>query len=171
MINWLTYLLEERSLCKNMGVAVEFRPYLARGLSYYNGSVFEIWSKKLGVSLCGGGSYKLDRVQATGISFGLEPIFLLAKTKGKKTKLSVISIEQDKESIRLAESFRDGGISVDLILNKSVKKAMEYANSTGVQNVLFVGDEEVKKKRFKVKNMDSGDEVEMNEEEVIRDLE
>src|SRR3989344_3641910 len=72
---------ELKRLCKSYEVKIEFKPFLARGLSYYNGTIFEIWSKELDVSLCSGGSYLINQIQSTGISFGLEPIFLLAKVK------------------------------------------------------------------------------------------
>ncbi|MCH7850504.1 MAG: histidine--tRNA ligase [Nanoarchaeota archaeon] len=168
--NYYSEVKELKKACKALGVVVEFRPYLSRGFSYYNGSVFEIWSKKLGVSLCGGGSYKIGKVQATGISFGLEPIFLLSSAVGKRTKLCVISIGEDKESARISESFRDNGISVDLILNKGTKKAMEYANAAKFPYVLFVGSRGVKEKKFTLKEMDSGKERDLNEEGIIRRL-
>ena len=37
-------------------------------------------------------------------------------------------------------------------------KALDYANSYGIEKVIFIGDEEVKKNKFKVKDMDSGKE-------------
>jgi histidyl-tRNA synthetase len=45
-----------------------------------------------------------------------------------------------------------------LILDKSIGKALDYANAKGVEKVVFVGAEEVKKGKFKVKDMKSGEE-------------
>ncbi len=161
---------ELKTNCKTYGFEVEFRPFLSRGLSYYNGTIFEIWSKDLTVSLCGGGNYLIDEIQSTGISFGLEPIFLLSKIKGDATKIQIISIDKDETAIRLAEKLRDNGISVNLILDKSIGKAMDYANSKGIEKVIFVGKEEVTKKKFKVKDMKSGDEEFLSEGEILRNL-
>ncbi len=36
---------------------------------------------------------------------------------------------------------------------------MNYANKLGVSNVILIGEDEVKKKRVKVKNMNSGDVI------------
>jgi histidyl-tRNA synthetase len=157
---------ELKKICKNYGVDVEFRPYLARGFSYYNGTVFEIWSEKLGASLCGGGSYLIDQIQSCGISFGLEPIFLLSDVEGKGVKYQIISLGEDAAAIQLGEELREKGIGVNLILDKSVGKALEYADAKGVEKVIFIGAEEVAEGRFKVKDMKSGDEEFLEREEI-----
>jgi|TARA_B100002003_G_scaffold128277_1_gene118582 histidyl-tRNA synthetase len=158
---------ELKKTCKNYGVMLEFKPSLARGLSYYNGSIFEIWSKELNASLCGGGSYLVDKVQATGISFGLEPISLLTKIPGETTRVCIISIDKENEAIALAKELRDKKISTTLILDKSIGKALEYVNSKGIGKVIFVGKEEVKKKKFKVKDMESGKEEFLSGEKLV----
>ena len=157
-----------KKMCKMYGFKVEFRPFLARGLSYYNGTVFEIWSKDLDVSLCGGGSYLIDDVQTTGISFGLEPIFLLSKIEGDVTKIQIISIGEDETAIRLAEELRNNSISVIVLLDKSAGKAMDYANLKGIEKVIFVGKEEVAKKKFKIKDMKTGKEEFLSETNVLK---
>jgi len=158
---------ELKKLCKAYGVKVEFRPYLARGLSYYNGTVFEFWAKDLGVSLCGGGAYPVGETQAVGISFGLEPIFLLSNVEGENVNYQIISIDQNKEAIVLAEKMRGTGKTVNLLLDKSPGKAMDYANSRGIEKVIFVGAEEVKSGKFKVKDMGSGKESVVGEGELV----
>jgi len=166
--NFYKEIKELKKYCKSYGVSVEFRPFLARGLSYYNGSVFEVWSKELKVSLAGGGSYLVDKVQASGIAFGFEPINLLAKVDGDKTKVQIISVGQDKEAIELAGKLRGAGISTILLLDKSIGKALDYANSKGVAKVIFVGAEEVKKGKFKVKDMKTGKEEFLGEDKILK---
>ncbi len=166
--NFYKEIKELKKMCKIYGFKVEFRPFLARGLSYYNGSVFEIWSDKLDVSLGGGGSYLVNEVQSTGISFGLEPIFLLSKIEGDNTKIQIISIGEDRTAIELAEKLRSEGISVNVLLDKSIGKAMDYANSKGIQKVIFVGKDEVSEKKFKIKDMKSGDEKFLSESEIFK---
>ena len=149
-----------KKYCKFFCVEVEFRPFLARGFSYYNGSVFEVWSKKLNVSVCGGGSYLIDGNQSTGISFGLEPLMLLSDFEIKKENYLVVSLEQDVEAIKLAEKLRKSGKQVSLFYGKP-SKALDYANSYKISNVIFVGEKEVKEKKFKVKDMKSGEESDL----------
>jgi histidyl-tRNA synthetase len=154
---------ELKKWCKAFGVKVKFQPSLARGLSYYTGMVYEVKTKNLGVSISGGGSYIFNGIQSTGISLGFEPLFLVANVGADKTNFMVLSIGQDKEAIKLAEKIRAGGKSAMLVLNKSVGKALDYANSKGVERVVFVGKDEVKKGKFKVKDMNSGKEKFLSE--------
>jgi histidyl-tRNA synthetase len=148
---------ELKEYCKLFGVDVKFRPFLARGFSYYNGTVFEIWSKKLSVAICGGGSYLINNTQSTGISFGLEPIMILANIKLNNEKYLVISLEKDKEAINIAGKLRKDDKIVSLFYGKP-SKALEYANSYNYNKVIFVGETEVKSKKFKIKDMKSGKE-------------
>jgi len=165
--NFYKDVKELKKFCKNYGVKVEFRPFLARGLAYYNGSVFEVWSKDLNASLAGGGNYLVDKIQSTGIAFGFEPIFLLSNVEGDAVEVQIISIGEDEAAIRLASNLREKGNSVNLILDKSIGKAMEYANAKGIGKVVFVGADEVKKGKFKVKDMKSGDEKFLLEKEIL----
>jgi histidyl-tRNA synthetase len=161
---------ELKTYCKMYGVEVEFRPYLVRGLSYYNGSVFEVCSDELNVSIAGGGSYLINDVQSVGVALGFEPIALLCDIESESVRLQLISVEQDKKTIDLALKLRKKGVSVNVILDKTVKKAMEYANSSGVEYVVVVGAEEVKNKKFKLKEMESGNEKELSEKGLLSEL-
>ena len=69
---------ELKKLCKAYGVKVEFSPTLARGLAYYNGTVFEIKSKDMKGTICGGGAYSVGGIQAFGFAFGLDRISVLS---------------------------------------------------------------------------------------------
>ena len=158
---------ELKKFCKMYDIEVVFRPYLARGLSYYNGTVFEVWSEELGVSLAGGGSYLVSDVQSTGISFGFEPICLLSEVKGEGVDIMVLSLDEDMAAIDLAERLRDDGFSTLLMTDKAASKAMEYANAKGVGKVIFVGKDEVASGKFKVKDMESGDELTLELKEIL----
>jgi histidyl-tRNA synthetase len=158
---------ELKKYCKLYGVDVEFRPFLARGLSYYNGTVFEIWSTELNASLSGGGSFLIDGAQSTGFALGLEPISLLTKIEGDNTQVQIISVGQDEETIRLAEKLREEKVSVIVLLDKNPGKAMEYANSKGIGKVIFVGKDEVESKKFKVKDMKTGKESVVSEAKLV----
>ena len=147
---------ELEKLCKVYGVKLKFAPTLARGLSYYNGTVFEVRTKGAKESIAGGGAYMFNDVQFVGIAFGLERLCGLSKVEGDVVEVQVISVGEDKAAIGLAERLRGRGVSVNLILDKSIGKAMEYANARGVKRVVFVGADEVKKGKFKVRDMESG---------------
>lgn len=156
-----------KDLASAYDVEVEFRPFLARGLSYYNGSVFEIWSNELGVSLSGGGSFLIDGIQSTGISFGLEPLFLISKIDNTNKDVLILSISQDEKSVALANKLREKSVPVVLLMDKSPSKALDYANSKKIENVIIVGEEEVKSKKYTTKNMKTGKEEKLAEKEIL----
>jgi histidyl-tRNA synthetase len=149
---------------KNYGIKLRFRGYLARGLSYYNGIVFEIKTKDKKESIAAGGSYMVNSIQSTGISFGLERISMLAKIKTKENKILIVSINRDGESIKLADKLRKNGRQVVLMYDK-ISKALEYANSKNIGEVIIAGERE--KPKFVLKDMDSGKEKKVGLKEII----
>ena len=150
-------IISLREYCKLYGLKVLFSPTIVRGLSYYNGTVFEIKTKGIRETLVAGGSYMFNGIQCTGISLGLERLLPLVKIKDKKEKYLVISLNQDKEAIKIAQKLREKGKSVIIYYGKP-SKALEYANSSFISNAIFVGEKEIKSKKFKVKNLKSGKE-------------
>lgn len=143
--------------CRNYGFEVKFSPTIVRGLSYYNGNVFEIRTEGIKETLVAGGSYLIEGVQSTGLAFGLERISALSKIKTEKEKILVISLEQDKEAIKLAQKLRQKNRSVSIFYGKP-SKALEYANSCNYNYAVFVGEKEVKSKKFMIKDMKTGKE-------------
>jgi histidyl-tRNA synthetase len=139
------------------GVDAVFSPSLARGLSYYNETVFEIKTDKMKETICGGGSYEFNGVQCTGISFGLDRLAMLADFNFNKNSVLIVSLNEDKQAIKIAGMLRERGDGVSIFYGKP-SKAMEYANSLNIKQVIFVGAEEVKRKKFKVKDMVTGKE-------------
>lgn len=154
--------------CRMYNVEVYFRSFLARGLSYYNGNVVEVWSDELGVSLCGGGAYLTEGVQSFGVSLGFEPIFLLADINFKFVDLMVLSLGEDKAAIVLAERLRREGLRVLLLMDKTIGKGLDYANSKGIEKVVFVGKDEVAGGEFKLKDMASGKERFVGFEDILK---
>jgi histidyl-tRNA synthetase len=144
---------------ENYGIIneIKFLPSLARGLSYYNGNVFEVKTDKLKETITAGGSYMFNGIQCTGISFGLDRLAILSNIKDSKTSILIVSLNEDKQSIKIAKQLRERGNSVSIFYGKP-SKALEYANSYNITQVIFVGAEEVKKKQFKVKDMITGKE-------------
>lgn len=140
--------------CKYYGFDVIFQPSLARGLSYYNGNVFEIKSK-IKETICGGGSYKIGDAQATGISLGLERLETVSNILVQTEKILVVSLYQDKKAIELAKRLRKQNKNASVFFGKP-NKAMAYANSYGIKKIIFVGSKEVQTKKFLIKDLKTG---------------
>ena len=147
---------ELEKLCKLYKVNFNFQPSLARGLSYYNGSIFEIKSD-LKETIAAGGSYLVNNVQSTGISFGLDRLELISQIESGFKKILIISLNQDKKAISLADKIRSLNIPTSIYYNKP-GKALDYANSLNIPLVIFLGEKEVKSKKLKIKNMNTGKE-------------
>lgn len=135
----------------------KFSSSLSRGLSYYNGSVFEVKTDKMNETICGGGSYEFNGTQCTGIAFGLDRLSILAKIQPKTNSVLVVSLNEDKQAIKIANQLRERGNSVSIYYGKP-SKALEYANSYSIKQVIFVGAQEIKTKKFKIKDMATGKE-------------
>ncbi len=160
---------ELKKYCKNCKVDVKFQSSLARGLSYYNGTVFEIKTKEIKETILGGGSYMFNGVQCTGYAIGLERLSLLAKIEPEKKQILIISLNQDKKANKLADRIRKLGVACSVMFGKP-GKALEYANSYNISSVIFIGKEEVKKKKIKIRNMRTGKEKLVSEKQLERFL-
>jgi histidyl-tRNA synthetase len=164
-------------------VGVDFDVSLARGLSYYTGIVIEVILRdsKVKSSVCAGGRYDkmigslLGRGQypAVGISFGLDRIYDAYIEKNKEVKKSVtqifvIPIKTLNESLKIAEELRKNNIKVDIdLLNRGISKNLQYADSLGIPYVLFIGPNELKSKKVKLRDMKSGEEELLTVKELI----
>lgn len=149
---------ELKKYCAYYGIKIIFQPALVRGLSYYNGNVFEVKATKIKESIFGGGSYQINNIQATGISFSLERFSKLAEVKFDDESILIISLNQDRDAIKLAKRLREQGRNI-LVYYGKPSKALEYANTKKINKVIFVGKKEVESGKFKVKNMKTGNEI------------
>ncbi len=158
---------ELKKYCKIYGVNVVFLPSLARGLSYYNGTVFEVKSD-IKETILGGGRYVFNGIQSIGFGVSIERLEIVSKIKPEKEKTLIISINEDKKAISISQKLREQGNKVEIFYNK-VSKALDYANSKGIDKVIFIGRDEVKKGKFKIRDMKSGREKLVSESELMKE--
>lgn len=153
-----------------------FNPFLARGLEIYTGTIYEIFltDGSITSSIGSGGRYDNaiggllgtdEKISTVGISFGLDVIYaaiMAAQRNAKKASnvdYYVIPLGTGKEALRVANDLRKKGYIVELEMSsRKLGKLLEKANKEGVRNVIVIGEEEVKKNQFKVKNMETGEE-------------
>ena len=143
---------------KLYGLQFVFAPFLARGLSYYNGTVFEVKTKKIKETICGGGAYKFNNIQCFGFGVSIERLSAVTNMVVNLEKYLVVSLGQDAKAVRISQQLRNKGKSVSIFYGKP-SKALEYANAYDIKKVIFVGGREVKLRKFKIKNMESGRET------------
>jgi len=150
---------------------------LARGLNYYTGAIFEVSapeSVSIG-SIGGGGRYDdltgifgLKDVSGVGISFGLDRIYLVLEALDLFPETVTQSIDVlfinfgETESLfclKAIKQLRNRGIKAELYPDAAkMKKQMNHANKRGIPFVVLVGEEEMKKDCYTLKNMESGEQ-------------
>lgn len=171
--------------CGKMGVKnVVFDVSLARGLEYYTGPVFEVYLKdsKVTSAVAGGGRYD-DMIgeflgsgkvyPATGVSFGIEPIYealkLAKKIRPRKTltNVFVIPIKTLDKSLEITGILRKKGVKTEVdLMDRGISKNLSYANSMGIPYVLFVGEREIRDRKFKLRDMKTGKEIPVKLDEI-----
>jgi histidyl-tRNA synthetase len=171
----------------------EFDPALARGLNYYTGIIIEVKVDKekckseFTSSICGGGRYDdltgvfgLKDISGVGISFGADRIYDVMEELGKfpadvtsSTKIMFVNFGQAEalHCLPLVAELRKNGISAELYPDDAkFKKQMGYADNKKIAYVAFVGMDEMNKGVVKLKNMASGEEKEIPENDLIKHI-
>lgn len=155
---------------------------LARGLTYYTGTIFEASVPDSGIgSISGGGRYDnlteqfgLKDVSGVGISFGLDRIFDVMEGMGlwpdyikQKTSSTRVLVTYMDESLKgkvidFVEKLRFNGIPSELYLEVTkLGKQFKYADNKKIPHVVIIGQDEVEKGEYQVKFMKSGNQQSM----------
>lgn len=168
----------------DFGVAekIKIDASLVRGLDYYTSLVFEVF---LGAKVSCGGGGRYDNLvrkiggqptEAVGISLGLDRVMEMLREQNVSqetndgTKILVANVSEDVRSdmIKTAQRLRSEGISCQINLtDRYLSKQLEYANSQGIQYVLIVGKEELKMKRFKLRDMKANVQKELGLDAIV----
>jgi histidyl-tRNA synthetase len=173
-------------LTTGMKNSVVFDVALARGLNYYTGTIFEVKAVDAEIgSICGGGRYDdltgvfgLEGLSGVGISFGADRIYdVLNQTGGfpatvsASARLMFVNFgEKEAEAcLPLLEQLRRSGISAELYPDSvKIKKQMQYANSRNIPFVALIGEEEAREKTVTVKNMNTGSQETVRQDEITK---
>lgn len=161
---------------------------LARGLSYYTGAIFEVKAldAEMG-SITGGGRYDdltgifgLKNMSGVGISFGADRIFdvmvqldLFPKDANTTTKILFTNFGSREElyCLPIVRTLRQHGINAEIYPDASkMKKQMTYADKKGIPYVALVGENEMQAGVVSLKNMTSGEQENLNIQELIQKL-
>lgn len=162
---------------------------LARGLNYYTGAIFEVTAPK-GVamgSIGGGGRYDdltgifgLKNMSGVGISFGLDRIYLVLEELGlfpetvtEATKVLFINFG-DKEALyalKAIKQLRAGGSKAELYPDAAkIGKQFQHADKRGIPFAVLTGDEEINSNRFTLKNLTTGEQLNVSFEELVEKI-
>jgi len=162
---------------------------IARGLAYYTGVVYETILDDLPSmgSVCSGGRYDNltksfsndNNMSGVGASIGIDRLMAalekLELIKGKNTTADVLILNIDDRYIsnihQIAQNLRKADINAEVYPDTmKFKKQMKYANSQGHEFVIILGENEVANGTMVLKNMISGEQLELKEISEIVDI-
>ena len=171
------------AMLRERGIEYEVRPRMVRGLDYYMRTTFEIVHGSLGAqnSVLGGGRYDGlaealgSRVQAPGIGFSIGEDRLVMTVEEQNpgrheqkpdVYIAPMGAEAQRHCARLARELREAGLSVELGLDAKLKRALELANKMGARFALIAGENEMAVGRYALKDMASGQQEMVAQEEL-----
>ncbi|HEY2420173.1 MAG TPA: histidine--tRNA ligase [Neobacillus sp.] len=155
---------------------------LVRGLDYYNHTAFEIMSNAEGfgaiTTLCGGGRYnglaeEIGGPETPGIGFALSIERFIAALNAEAVQLEVkegidcylaaLGEEAKDYTVGLLQQLRIAGFSAERdYLDRKIKAQFKAADRLKAKFVAVLGDEELGKNKINVKNMSTGEQVEVD---------
>ncbi|RLR17444.1 histidine--tRNA ligase, partial [Sodalis-like symbiont of Bactericera trigonica] len=172
------------------GIPYTVNPRLVRGLDYYNRTVFEWLTTRLGSqgTVCGGGRYDglVEQLggrvtPAVGFAMGLERLLLLVQAVNPDfaaaarvdAYLVAAGDGVQREALRLAEQLRDDLPSLRLMTNYgggSFKKQFGRADKHGARIALVLGESEAAAGQVVVKDLATGNQETLAQSDVTARL-
>ena len=168
---------------------VRFDPNIMRGLLYYTGTVFEAFemSGSLRRAILGGGRYDNlladvggNPLPATGFAMGDVVIGIILKEAGlvpefKPTPAEVLVTVFDQSlltnSMKLAAELRSAGLNVMTYSEPAkLQKQFKYADKMKIRIALVLGPDEAEKGLVVLKNLGSGEQVQVKKEAVVESV-
>ncbi|HEY3326746.1 MAG TPA: histidine--tRNA ligase [Novimethylophilus sp.] len=157
-----------QAMLKAAGVAYRINTRLVRGLDYYNATVFEWVTTRLGAqgTVCAGGRYDslVEQIggkpaPACGFAMGVERLLALLQDHAFAPPLAVpdayvvhVGELADKQALGVAERLRDAGFSALLHCGGgSFKSQMKKADASGARFAVIIGDDEAQAGEASVK--------------------
>lgn len=177
------YILDNLKGCLKNEIQLDLT--LARGLNYYTGAIFEVKALDVQIgSITGGGRYDnltgifgMPGLSGVGISFGADRIYdvlnqleLYPTDAMTGTQLLFINFGEKETAycMPIARAAREAGIRTEVYPDSvKMKKQMAYANAKQIPFVALAGENEIAEHKLTLKNMITGEQKLVSEEELI----
>jgi histidyl-tRNA synthetase len=180
------HLDEVLRLLAALGVRATAAPRLIRGLDYYQHTIWEITHPALGAqdALSGGGRYGIQMggraLEGVGFAIGIERVVLALTGLGVRPEtfrpppaawLVTAGRGLEADALALAQALRGRGIACGADLSgRSMKAQMRAANRARAPWVVLLGETEKNRGVVLLKNMATGDQVEVAPDELAARL-
>ena len=163
-----------------VNVEYEIDSSIVRGLDYYTKTVFEFIDKETGLTVLGGGRYDGlieefggSPTPAVGFATGVERLTEMYEKANSSNiqnseltpDLYIVSVgeKENIETIKISEELRKEYFVVEKdIMERSFKAQMKYADKIRAKYLLVIGENEISTGKAKIKNMETGNEIEIN---------
>lgn len=169
------------------GIKYKYNPNLIRGLDYYNDTVFEWKTDRLGSqnTICAGGRYNSlveelggIKTSAIGFAIGIERLILLIKSlnifsiKIARINIYIIFIGEENKihAINLSEEIRDRYPELKTFVsfsNLSLSKKIKHAVESLSRIAILIGANEIKKKCYLIKELETKKEFYLFKSELM----
>ena len=171
-----------------MGIEYVVDPGIVRGLDYYTKTAFEFVTTKIGAqgTVCGGGRYdklveEVGGPSTPGVGFGLgkERLLLtmeacgveIPEPAGADVFIAVMGDEAKAAGLKLMRELRQQGIAVQMdIMGRNIKNQFKYANRINAKKTVVIGQDELEKNSFAIKDMATSQQVNVPMESIIAEL-
>lgn len=171
-----------------MGIEYVVDPGIVRGLDYYTKTAFEFVTTKIGAqgTVCGGGRYdklveEVGGPSTPGVGFGLgkERLLLtmeacgveIPEPAGADVFIAVMGDEAKAAGLKLMRELRQQGIAVQMdIMGRNIKNQFKYANRINARKTVVIGQDELEKNSFAIKDMATSQQVNVPMESIVEEL-
>jgi len=178
----LGYLKEKESADSKQTFSIDFT--LARGLNYYTGTIYEVKAKDVQMGSIGGGGrydnltglFGVPDMPGVGISFGLDRIYdvmeelnLFPENTNQSTRALFFNLgeTESRHAFEIMQKLRLGDVSCELFYESAkLDKQFKYASKKNILFAVIIGSNELKTKTCVVKNLQTGQQQTLPENEL-----
>lgn len=175
-----THFDSVKALLDTAGVEYIVNPTIVRGLDYYTKTVFEFVSGDIGAqaTVCGGGRYDGlieelggQSMPSLGFALGIERLLMLMDAQGieieKPNTCDIYFASMGDAALakafELTQLVRSASLFAECdVVGRGLRAQMKYADKIGAKFSLVIGDDEIANNKAKLKNMNSGEQVEVS---------
>lgn len=163
----------------DLSIEYTVNPKIVRGLDYYTKTVFEFVTTDIGAqgTVCGGGRYDGlieqlggQKVSALGFAMGIERLLIVMDKQNSEfltprvcdVYFATMGDKALEKAMKISHELREFGYHAEFdLMGRSIKAQMKYANKIGSAFTVVIGDNELENGSVKVKEMETGNEVEI----------
>ena len=170
------------------GIKYEVNPKIVRGLDYYTKTAFEFVTTKIGAqgTVCGGGRYdglveEIGGPSTPGVGWGMGKErmlmtmeacgFEIPEEPGTEVFIAFMGEAGKMAALKLMKELRDAGVAVQMdVMGRNLKNQFKHANRIGAAKTIVIGDSELESGKLTIKDMESGEQTEVDIDGIVEAL-